>query len=46
MQRLVQEGKRLGATAVNLNASPAGVGLYQQLGFNTLNDTAMRLLMP
>lgn len=46
VERLVQEGKRLGATAINLNASPAGVGLYQQLGFNTLNDTAMRLLLP
>lgn len=46
VQRLVDEGKRLGATAVNLNASPAGVELYRQLGFNTLNDTAMRLLMP
>ena len=43
--QLVQEARRLGVTAINLNASHAGVGLYEQLGFTALSDTAMRLLV-
>ena len=46
MDRLVQDAKWLGATAINLNASSVGVGLYQQLGFSALTDTAMRMMMP
>lgn len=46
LSQLIAEARRLGATAINLNASAAGQGLYKQLGFNTLSDTAMRMLLP
>ncbi len=45
MARLTDEARRLGVTAINLNASAAGLGLYESLGFATLKDTAMRLLI-
>lgn len=43
MAHLVEQAKALGVTAINLNASEAGKGIYQRLGFHVLSDTAMRL---
>ena len=42
---LIHKAKKLNVTAIDLNATQMGEKVYQHLGFATIEDTAMRLIL-
>lgn len=43
VESLISKGKELNVTAIDLNATRMGIGVYRNLGFVPIEDTAMRL---
>lgn len=46
VKSLISKGKELNVTAIDLNATRMGIGVYRSLGFLPIEDTAMRLKLP
>ena len=40
---LIEECRQLGVSAIDLNATEMGRGVYERLGFKVMRDVAMRL---